>query len=88
MRVKLELEQDEFKFATTTWEGESTRWLVVNIDGKPFCVRREMTNCEFYRNSKEWSEAVDLLLVEQMEVMIAKILKDKAHAIPDGTPLL
>jgi hypothetical protein len=88
IRIKLELERDEFKFATTTWEGGSIRWLVVNIDGKPFAVRREMVNYEFYRDSKGWSEAVDRLLIDQMEIMIANILKDKAHAIPDGTQLL
>lgn len=87
MRVKLELQGDEFKFATTTWEGGIIRWLVINIDGKPFTVRREMVNYEFYRDSKAWAEAVDCELVQQMEIMIANILKDKAHAIPDGTEL-
>jgi hypothetical protein len=86
MKIKLELE--DFRFATTRENayGEA-RWLIVHIEGKPFCVWRQLTPQGGFRNPKE-DEYIDRLLIEKMELMLRKVFVDACAAIPPGTELL
>lgn len=84
MKVKLEL--DEYRFGTLDYPfGETTRYLAINIAGKPFMVCRVVERDTPWHRDHEW---VDKLLVEMAEAMVAKILASNAAAIPDGTQII
>ena len=84
MRIKLELE--DFRFATTRWAGGDTRWLQVVVGGKPFSVWVTLDRNDVFRGL-HYGEEVDKSLIAQMEYMLAKILTDACAAIPEGTQL-
>jgi hypothetical protein len=87
MRIKLDLE--DFKFVDL-WGPMNLkhRALVVHVEGRPFSVFRSITPDEMFRSSPEQMEYVDRYLVQQMEVMLAQIMREACAAIPDGTKIL
>ena len=85
MKIKLELE--DFRFATT--QGATigdVRWLLVQVEGKPFSVYTTMSPKPFC--SPEQKDYYDRLLIERMEFMLRKVFVDACAAIPPGTALL
>jgi hypothetical protein len=82
MRIKLDLE--DYRYVTTFSTIGEHRFLIVNVDGKPFGVHRQIERF----SSEHQKEYIDRYLVERMEVMLRKILTDACAAIPEGTEIL
>ncbi len=85
MKIKLEL--GDFCFTTT--RGATTgdiRWLLVDVEGKPFSVYSVMSPKPF--QSPKRDEYFDRLLIEKMEMMLRKVFVDALKAIPEGTQIL
>lgn len=92
MKIVLErgFEHSDYQFATTTWQHGNIRWLVVNIGGKQFHVRREFTDDSVLYGSQyreKFMEYVDELLVKQMEHMLTKIFENACGAVPEGVDI-
>jgi len=85
--MKIQLELEDFRFATT--KGATigdVRWLLVDVEGKPFTVYITMSPRPF--RSPEQSEYYDRLLIEKMELMLRMVFVDACAAIPPGTAIL
>lgn len=80
MRIKLELE--DFRFASTASELGNEKWLVVTFGGKQFYVRRVVD--EFRRWDARYLEQLDSIMVDHMQAMIETLLQHGAAAQPEG----
>lgn len=83
--MKITLEQEDVKWATTTIGGVGdVRWMVVTVGGKQFHVRRIIEPGYMYRDEESAKREIDKYLLKEMEVMLAKMFRDAAAAVPDG----
>jgi hypothetical protein len=80
MRIQLELE--DFRFCSTSGDLGNERWLVLELAGKKFYVRRNLD--QFDQHRKDAKEAIDRMLIEHMQVMVETLLYDGAARCPDG----
>ena len=84
MKIKLELE--DYRLATTRENiGGETRWLMVKIGEKPLAVWVKLDT--YHWPDPKMEEFYERQLVERMEFMLEKILKDACAAIPEGTEI-
>ena len=83
--MKIILEEEDVHWATTTIGGiGDVRWMVVKISGKQFHVRRLLEPGYMYRDEESAKREIDRYLLREMEVMLAKMFRDAAAAVPDG----
>lgn len=78
MKIKLELE--DFKFATTSGPYGDARWLMIKLAGRPFTVIREMQPIGF--RGIHYEEEVDKVLVASMEASLEGMLLNAADLFP------
>jgi hypothetical protein len=80
------LERNDVRFATTV-EAHlgKIRWMTVAIGGKLFHVNRQFEiHSQPFGDEAQFEEAIDKLLVKEMEHMLTRHLTAAAAAIADG----
>ena len=85
MRIKLEL--DDFKFATTSWEFGDLRWLIIDFKGKKFSVHRSIESGFIWGDRDAHLQPIDRHLIDEMGAILEQILTDAILAIPAGTAI-
>jgi hypothetical protein len=80
MRIHLELE--DFKFATTAGPYGDARWLMVKLAGKPFTVVRQLEPHAL--REQLYMDHVDNFLVESMQAALEGLLLNAADIFPAG----
>jgi hypothetical protein len=80
MRIKLEL--DEFRFATTSGEFGTQRWLLVRVGGKDFYMQRSYEG--WMPRNKDRDDAIDRMLIEKMQVYLEAMLLHGAAQMQEG----
>jgi hypothetical protein len=78
MRIHLELE--DFKLATTSGPYGNARWLMVKLAGKPFTVVRQLESYGF--REQYYMDEVDKVLVESMQAALEGLLLNAADIFP------
>ena len=86
--MKIQLELEDFRFATTNWERGDIRWLLIKIGGKQFSVRREIEAGFDWGDEQQRNAQIDKYLIQEMQIMLAQILRNACAAIPEGTQIL
>ena len=88
MNVTVVLETFDYKFITTDSQFGRIRWLVADVGGRKFHVRREFDGYVAvpppFARKEEFEKQADELLILQMQYMISKALIKGIDLVPDG----
>jgi hypothetical protein len=89
MRIKLDYEDNPI-FSTLAMSGTSDKYrqLMVNINGKLFCVWRTIDKQREYLLCEDYMKNIDAALIERMEKMLTKVFEDACAAVEVGKDLL